>query len=150
MMKTLLRFGLSAVVTFAAVAHAQDAAGEVEGKEEAAAPKTEEKALDVTLLPFSPDSIKRVVAFHQPKIQACYEDMLAGRRKPVEGQLMTSFVITPEGLVKRAKVVKKGTTLKDAKLNDCVVATLSSMNFPKPPNGKNQPIEYPFNLKAVN
>jgi hypothetical protein len=51
--------------------------------------------------------------------------------------------------VKDAKVLKKGTTLKDKGLHDCVVSVLMSMSFPKPPDGKDQPIEYPFNLKAV-
>ena len=46
-------------------------------------------------------------------------------------------------------MVKKGTTLKDPELHDCVVTVLSSMIFPKPPDGKDHPIEYPFNLKAV-
>lgn len=108
-----------------------------------------EEGLDVSKLPFSPDSIKMVIQHAQPKIQACYEDMLAGRKKPVEGRLMTTFTITAEGLVKSPKVTKKGTTLRDSKLNDCVVAVLASMEFPRPPDGREQPIEYPFNLKAI-
>ncbi|MBX5483584.1 MAG: AgmX/PglI C-terminal domain-containing protein [Myxococcaceae bacterium] len=105
--------------------------------------------LDVKKLPFTPDSIKQVIAYHQPKIQACYEEMLATQKKPQEGRLMTTFVITPEGLVKNAKVAKKGTTLRNRKLHDCVVAVLSGMEFPKPPDGRTQPVEYPFNLKAI-
>ena len=113
-----------------------------------AAAKAEEGP-DVSKMPFSQDSIKKVVAFHQPKIQTCYEETLAGKDKAVEGTLKTSWVITADGMVKSAKIVKKGTTLKEQKLHDCVVAVLSAMNFPKPPDGKDQPIEFPFNLKAV-
>jgi hypothetical protein len=102
---------------------------------------------DVEKLPFTPESIRMVVTFHQPKIQACYEEMLAGRAKPIEGTLMTAWTVTPEGLVKNARVLKKGTTVRDPKLNDCVVAVLTSMDFPKPKQA--QPIEYPFNLKAI-
>ena len=104
---------------------------------------------DIEKLPFTPLSIQTVVAFYAPQIQGCYEETLAGKNKAVEGKLMTSFVITPEGLVKKAQVVKKGTTVKDPKLHDCVVAVLGTMAFPKPPDGKNHPIEYPFNLKAI-
>jgi hypothetical protein len=104
---------------------------------------------NVDKLPFTPDSIKIVVAFFQPQIQSCYEETLAVKDKAVEGKLMTAFVITPEGTVKKPSVVKKGTTLKDSRLHDCVTAVLSAMSFPKPPDAKDHPIEYPFNLKAI-
>jgi hypothetical protein len=67
----------------------------------------------------------------------------------VQGKIRTSFVITPEGFVKEAKVLKKGTTVKNARLNECVVAVLTTLSFPKPKDGKNHPIEFPFNLKAI-
>lgn len=106
-------------------------------------------ALDVSRLPFTPDSIKKVVTFTQPQIQTCYEETLANKDKPIEGTLMTAFIITPDGLVKGARIDKKKSTLKESKLHDCVVAVLSTMQFPKPSDGRDQPIEYPFNLKAV-
>jgi hypothetical protein len=105
--------------------------------------------LDVSRLPFTPDSIQQVIAHHKGQIQDCYEDTMAAKSKKVEGKLMTSFTITADGFVKSAKVLKKGTTLKDKGLHDCVVAVLTAMNFPKPPDGKDHPIEYPFNLKAI-
>ena len=98
---------------------------------------------------FGPESVKTVVAFYQPQIQQCYEETLASKDKAVEGVLKTSWIIGPEGGVTKAQVVKKGTTLKDPKLHDCVITVLSSMTFPKPPGGKKQPIDFPFNLKAV-
>lgn len=115
------------------------------------APKKEEKkggGLDVSKMPFTSDSVKQVVLSWQPQIQGCYEDHLALKDKGVEGTLKTSFVITGEGLVMGAKVNKKTSSLKDPKLHDCVVAVLSNMEFPKPPDGKSQPIEFPFNLKT--
>jgi len=51
--------------------------------------------------------------------------------------------------VRNAKVVKQGTTLKNERLNECVVSVLSGMNFPSTPDGREYPIEYPFNLKAI-
>jgi len=94
-------------------------------------------------------AVPKVVAAHQPQIAACYEETLAATKsKILEGKLMAHWVITPEGIVKGAKIQKKGTTLKDPKLHECVVAVILSMEFPKPPLGKEQPIDYPFNLKA--
>ena len=104
---------------------------------------------DVSKLPFTADTIKQIVISNQPKIQSCYEEHLSGKKKAPEGTLKTAFVITAEGYVKNAKVDRKASSLKDPGLHDCVVAVLSAMNFPKPPDAKEHPIEFPFNLKAV-
>lgn len=137
---------LIGALLFSVPAFAQDKGGDAEAK---TAEKPAKPAPDITKLPFSPDTIKLVVTYNMDKIQACYEDMLAGSKKKVEGKIMTSFTITPEGMVKKAKVEKKQSTLKDPKFHDCVVATLATMEFPRPPDGADHPIEYPFNLKAV-
>ena len=105
--------------------------------------------LDVSRMPFTPDSIRRVITHHQPKVQACYEETLAGKEKDLEGTLMARFIVTAEGLVKGARIEKKGTTLKERKLHDCVVAVLSTMSFPKPSDAREYPVEFPFKLKAV-
>ena len=104
---------------------------------------------DVEKLPFTQGTVKEVIDFNLPKIQACYNEMLAEQTKAKEGMLKTSWEITAEGLVAKAKVERKGTTLKDPKLHECVVTVLSTMTFPKPADGKVHPIEYPFNLKAI-
>ena len=51
--------------------------------------------------------------------------------------------------VKDAKVLKKGTTLRDPQLHACIVETLSAMRFPKPHDKREHPVEYPFNLKTI-
>ena len=104
---------------------------------------------DVSAMNFTPDNVKAVVAYYQPQIQQCYEEALASKEKDVKGTLKTAWVVGGDGYVKSAKIVKKGTTLNDPHLHDCVIAVLSSMAFPKTPGGKDQPIEYPFNLKPV-
>ncbi|MFT3708377.1 MAG: AgmX/PglI C-terminal domain-containing protein [Archangium sp.] len=104
---------------------------------------------DVSKMPFTVDTIRQIVVSYQPKIQGCYEDHIANKKKAPEGTLKTAFTITPDGLVKNAKVDRKASSLKDPGLHDCVVAVLSTMVFPKPPDSKDHPIEFPFNLKAV-
>ncbi len=103
----------------------------------------------VLRLPFTSETIKRVVASHQDKIQACYEETLADRAKVIEGRIFVAFTITPQGMVKKSRVLKKGTTLHDARLQRCVVSALDAMRFPKPPDHRDHPVEYPFNLKAI-
>ena len=143
---------LPAVLLVSAVALAQGAPAKKSsgGKPApAATAPAKSEGPDVERMPFTPDSIRQVVTHHQGRIQECYEDHMAEKDKKVEGRLMTAFTIDANGLVKKAKVVKKSSTLKDPNLHDCVVAVLSSMTFPKPPDGADHPIEYPFNLKAV-
>jgi len=115
----------------------------------AAVTATPPRGAEVEKLPFTPDTIREVVKAKQPDIERCWEQVLAGEDKPQEGKLQTHFVISPAGTVRSAKVVKKGTTVKNQALHRCVETVLSTMVFPKPPDGKDHPVEYPFNLKAV-
>ncbi|AEI67322.1 AgmX/PglI C-terminal domain-containing protein [Corallococcus macrosporus] len=138
---------LSAVVLASAVALAQGAPQKTPTGGKPAPAKRD--GPDVERLPFTPDSIRQVVQHHQRRIQECYEDHMAEKDATVQGRLMTTFTIDANGLVKDAKVVRKSSTLKDPNLHDCVEAVLSSMTFPKPPDGADHPIEYPFNLKAI-
>ena len=112
-------------------------------------PESGTKPVDVSQLPFTPDSIAQVVKAHQPEIRECYEKTLAARDEKLQGRLMTHFIITAAGTVTKAQVTKRGTTLKDADLNACVVGVLGKLRFPKPPDGKEHPVEYPLNLQAV-
>ncbi|NVJ00557.1 AgmX/PglI C-terminal domain-containing protein [Myxococcus sp. AM009] len=137
---------LSAVLLASAVALAQGAAP---AKAPATPAPAKRDGPDIERMPFTPDSVRQVVQHHQRRIQECYEDHMAEKDQTVEGRLMTTFTIDANGLVKDARVVKKTSTLKDPNLHDCVQAVLSSMTFPKPPDGADHPIEYPFNLKAI-
>jgi hypothetical protein len=142
-MKTLIA---ACLLWAAAAMAATDAGAPVEGKET----KESKPGPDISKMPFTPESITQVVAAYQEKVQGCYEESLAAKgKKVVEGKLQAHWVITAEGVVKGAKILKKGTTLNDPKLNECVVAVLLTMEFPKPPKNQDQPIDFPFKLKAI-
>ena len=115
----------------------------------AVGPATPARGSGPEKLPFTSDTLREVVKSKQPEIERCWEQSLAGTDKPVDGKIQTHFIITPEGTVRQPKVVKKGTTLKDEALHRFVETVLSTMTFPRPPDGKDHPVEYPFNLKAV-
>ncbi|PTL85850.1 AgmX/PglI C-terminal domain-containing protein [Vitiosangium sp. GDMCC 1.1324] len=152
-----------AVLLGSGLAFAQGSAGkkgsaQKESAPEAAAPAQEKKKAeparpqppDVSRMPFTPDSIRTVMEYYSRDIQECYEEILATKGSKVEeGRILTTFTISPEGFVRNAKVAKAGTTLKNPRLNECVVNVLSSITFPQPPDGREYPIEYPFNLKAI-
>lgn len=127
-----------------------DSAHDTENEVVASASGDDDGGLDVSRLPFTPESIKMIVSSFQPRIQACYEDHLAQQKqkRAPQGTIKTRFTITPDGYVKGAKVIKNASSLKDAHLHECVVAVLSAMVFPKPPSGRSQAIDFPFNLKV--
>ena len=142
-MKTPLAIAL---LLLPAAALAQD------GGTPAAAAPARKAPLNVEQMPFSPDSIRQVMGHHLEEIQGCYEEWLAGKgNKTPQGKLVTAFTITPRGLVKGARVLNKGTdwALRDPALKECVVGVLTALSFPKPADGREHPIEYPFNLKAI-
>ncbi len=107
------------------------------------------KPPDVARLPFTSESIQQVVRARQPEFESCYEQTMAAKDRKLEGKVHTRFVITPSGTVEKASVLKKGTSLNDAKLHACIVQVLGTMHFPKPPDSKDHPVEYPLNLKAI-
>ena len=145
-MKTLI----AACLLWGTAALAAADAGAPEEAAEKAEKKEAKPGPDISKMPFTPESITHVVAAYQDKVQGCYEESLAAKgKKVVEGKLQAHWVITPEGVVKGAKILKKGTTINDSKLNDCVVAVLLTMEFPKPPKNQDQPIDFPFKLKAI-
>lgn len=161
------RFLFAVVVLLGSgLAFAQGSAGkkgsaqkETGASPEAAAPAQEKKKAagpvrppppEINRLPFTPDSIRMVMEYYAFDIQDCYEEILATKGSAVEeGRIMTTFTITPDGFVRNAKVAKAGTTLKNPRLHECVVNVLSGINFPQPPDRREYPIEYPFNLKAI-
>jgi hypothetical protein len=118
--------------------------------EKKADPPARPQPPDVTKLPFTPDSIRMVMNYYSRDIQDCYEEILATKGNKVqEGKILTTFTISPEGFVRHAKVAREGTTIKNARLNECVVNVLTSITFPEPSDKREHPIEYPFNLKAI-
>lgn len=104
---------------------------------------------DVSKMRFGPEAISQIVKFHHPRVIACYEEFLANRENPPEGIMLTWFVINADGVVSKAKIRKKGSTVYDEGLNACVLEVISSMVFPKPPDGEDNPVEFPFRLQAV-
>jgi hypothetical protein len=104
---------------------------------------------DVAHMFFDKDDILKVVAYHTKEVQECYEHVLAETEQKIEGRVWVDFVVNADGKVKEAKVRKKGTTLKQERVHDCIIAAAYDWAFPKPPDGKLHPLSFPFDLKFV-
>jgi len=105
---------------------------------------------DVSKMPFTPYSIQEVVKFHLPEIQKCYDDVVLeiGKSTP-EGKVMAVFNVMATGLTDKVKVDRKKTTIKNQRIQDCVTDAIRGWEFPKPTDGREHPIEYPFDLKVA-
>jgi TonB family protein len=125
--------------------HAQEAAPQAAGVTgEAGAPAS----TPVERMPFGPQAIRQIIQERTPEVQACYERVLADTRARLQGRVVVRFIIGLDGQVSSAKVLRRGTTLNDARVHDCVLA-VRGWQFPRPSDDREHPVEYPFDLKVV-
>ena len=114
-----------------------------------AKPVKAKPTLDISRMPFDAKAIQDVVKFHMPDIQECYEQALADSGKKIEGRVMVGFIIDPNGNVSAAKALPKKSTMKEARIVDCVTDNVRLWPFPKPGDNRDHPIEFPFDLKVI-
>jgi TonB family protein len=98
-----------------------------------------------TLSPLDREVIARVIAAHRGQARFCYEHRLQ-RRHDLEGRVLLTFVIGPDGRVLRASVSES--SLGDTEVEDCLVQRVSSWRFPAPTGGGTVEVNYPFNFRA--
>ena len=103
--------------------------------------------LDVSKMLFDSDGVRAVISFHMPEVQECYEKVLSDSGKKIEGKVVVGLIIDTNGNVTDARVLGKKSTLKDDRVQECVLQ-VKSWYFPKPGDNRDHPIEYPFNLKV--
>ena len=106
----------------------------------------EVQPLDVSNMLFDPHSIQQVIQHHMPQIQSCYEKVLSTSGQRIEGRVAVGFIIDVTGTVADARLLPKKSTLTDERVIDCVLLRVRRLVFPKPPDNRRYPIEFPFNL----
>lgn len=87
--------------------------------------------------------IKRYIKRNQSKIAYCYETELLAR-PTIEGQVLVNFLISSSG-----SVMSSTGTGFDSKVASCVASVIKNIEFPKPTDGGNVQVNYPFNFHAV-
>ena len=105
---------------------------------------------DPSKLPFTEFSIKEVVRHKLPDIQSCYETAIKETGKtPPEGRVVVNFKIVASGATSDASIKKDGTTLKNNRVQECVLEEVRAMRFPAPTDNREHPIVFPFDLKVA-
>ncbi len=87
--------------------------------------------------------IKRYIKRNQAKIAYCYESELLAR-PAIEGQIMVNFLISGSGTV-----MSSSASGFDGKVSSCVASVIKNIEFPKPSDGGNVQVNYPFTFHAV-
>ena len=93
----------------------------------------------------SKEAIRRVINRHRNEVKFCYERGLQNR-PDLEGRLTMRFMIAPSGMVQVASV--SGSTLGDAGVESCVLASVRRWTFPQPEGGGGVMVTYPFMMTA--
>jgi hypothetical protein len=89
--------------------------------------------------------MKKLMRAHYPQFRACYEE-LRTREPDATGSVSMRFIIEENGSVTAVSVQNEGTTLTDAKMQECMRSTYARMHFPRPVGGKvtvTYPLEFP-------
>ena len=101
---------------------------------------------DLLAGPLNKDTIEAVVKAHLPELKRCYEIALETQQNS-EGTVVLSWMISKEGLVDELKL--KSSTAKSPRVGACFKDSVKIWFFPRPADGRPQPVEYPFRLKLI-
>lgn len=85
--------------------------------------------------------ILKVVRSKRSAIATCYERELQ-RSKGLGGKVIVSWKIDLGGAVQGAKV--RSTTMRNDKVQDCIVRVVQNLRFPQPRGGKIPVVNFPF------
>jgi TonB family protein len=91
----------------------------------------------------SKEIVRRIIRRHINEVKYCYEQELT-RQPKLAGNIDVQFTVAPSGLVSAANV--KRSTIGNARVESCTVEAVRRWQFPKPLDGKNLIITYPFVL----
>jgi TonB family protein len=94
-------------------------------------------------LPFGADTVRATAEAHQAEVTGCYETTLARGQHP-QGEVRVRFTVGKNGLVSHAAVQRS--TLRQPRVEACIVQAVRSWRFPKPARPKT--IVFPFRLSV--
>lgn len=90
--------------------------------------------------------IQKIIRRHMPEIKWCYQQGLQ-KNSRLEGKVVVNFTISSVGKVIQTAV--KQTTMRNAEVEQCVLAKISRWKFPEPKGGGIVGVNYPFIFKTT-
>jgi hypothetical protein len=92
--------------------------------------------------------IRKVIQDHAAQIRYCYEQQLAVNPR-LQGKVSVKWVINGDGSASSAQIDRSGTSLEDERVHECMMARITSWQFPKPKGGGIAVITYPWILRSA-
>jgi hypothetical protein len=92
------------------------------------------------------EQLASVVKKHTNEMRHCYEQALV-RKPTLAGKVVLRWVVKPDGSVAEVEVTEN--TLKDAGAVECLRSRPPKWRFPKPANGEDVVVSYPFVFQAA-
>jgi TonB family protein len=89
------------------------------------------------------DIIRRIVRAHINEVRSCYNAGLT-KNPELEGSVTVDFVIASTGKVSASSVAES--TLSDTSVANCIAKAVKRWTFPKPRDGGEVQVSYPFEL----
>jgi Gram-negative bacterial tonB protein. len=91
------------------------------------------------------DVIRGVIRSHISAVRACYESELSANLD-LKGRIACQFTIAADGKVIASAL--QSSSMKNGKVEDCVLREIRNWEFPKPIGGGIVIVSYPFNFTA--
>jgi len=92
-------------------------------------------------------AVGKVVEEHAEEIRLCYERELSADPQ-LEGKVALRWVVEDDGSTSDVRVHEPGTTLRNRKVLDCMIARVGGWRFPSPGPGRTLAVTYPWTLRA--
>jgi TonB family protein len=94
-----------------------------------------------------PDEVTEVANAKMDDVGACYQaSMERTRNQDLEGVVIVKFTIDKDGKVSSAE--PGDSTLGDEEAGKCIAEAIKKWTFPKPPDGADVQVHFPFDLKS--
>ena len=96
----------------------------------------------------SAEVINQVIRNKLGKLKSCYQNLLAKikRPPPPQGQVVTTFKISPQGMVVQARIASSD-IVAQPDFNNCMLTQIKSCQFPESDTGASE-VKYPFAFQA--
>jgi hypothetical protein len=90
------------------------------------------------------EAIRSSILQHKLEIMKCHQKNLPDNPEDVNGKLVLIFEVDETGTVKNTTVDASNTTLKNPKLQKCLIQKSRGWAFPPAPAGQTVMVSYPF------
>lgn len=96
------------------------------------------------------EGVRQAIRESLPEFKGCYEATVAADKNAPEGKINLAWQIHEDGIVHYAVVNEERSTMRHAKLENCMLSVLQKIKMPAPPPGVVAEVAgYPFSFEKT-